>query len=263
MRRASCPNTNAGTCGAHGILGPMQPRQALLSLLAERSFRLGEFKLSSGGTSDYYIDCRATTLHAEGARLTGRVVLDELDRRGWAPDAIGGLTLGADPIVVAAAMLSAQQAQSRAPRSPNEETRWMIHAFLVRKAEKTHGTKRRIEGFCQQGARVVIVDDVCTTGASTIEAMEAVRQAGMNILGVLCLVEREEAGGRANVEKAADGVPFVALFTARDIREEHLRLQKAGGAPAVTQAPAVCEICGRPALVQRPRSLCETHKISG
>ena len=240
----------------------MQPRQALLRLLAERSFRLGEFRLSSGGTSDYYIDCRATTLHAEGARLTARVVLDEFDRRGWAPDALGGLTLGADPIVVAASMLSAQQAQSRTPAPGSQDSRWMIHGFLVRKAEKTHGTKRRIEGFCQAGARVVIVDDVCTTGASTIEAIESARQAGMNVIGVLCLVEREEAGGRPNVEKAAAGAPFAALFTARDIREEHLRLQKAGSAPAIQQAPAACEVCGRPAVTQLPRKLCETHKIS-
>lgn len=238
----------------------MQPRQALLKLLAERSFRLGEFKLSSGGSSDYYIDCRATTLHADGARLTARVVLDELDRRGWAPQAIGGLTLGADPIVVASAMLSAQQAQSRAPRNPGDEAGWTIHGFLVRKAEKTHGTKRRIEGFCEPGAKVVIVDDVCTTGASTIEGIEAARQAGMQVIGVLCLVEREEAGGRVNVENAAGGAPFVSLFTARDIREEHLRLQKAGGASPVT-APGACEICGQPAVVQRPRRMCATHKI--
>jgi orotate phosphoribosyltransferase len=85
-------------------------RQQLLTLLSQQSFRLGQFKLSSGGTSDYYIDCRATTLHAEGARLTGRVFLDEIERRDWHPQAIGGLTMGADPIVVSVAMLSAQEA---------------------------------------------------------------------------------------------------------------------------------------------------------
>jgi orotate phosphoribosyltransferase len=221
---------------------------------------LGEFQLSSGGTSDYYIDCRATTLYAEGARLTARVVLDEFDRRGWAPNAIGGLTLGADPIVVAAAMLSAQQAQSRAPRREHDEPQWMIHGFLVRKAEKTHGTRRRIEGVCEKGARAVIVDDVCTTGASTIEAIEAARQAGMNLIGVLCLVEREEAGGRAKVEKAAGAAPFVALYTARQIREEHLRQHSNPVVPPVTAA-GKCEICGQPAVVQRPRRLCEAHKI--
>ncbi len=85
-------------------------RQQLLALLSQQSFRLGQFKLSSGGTSDYYIDCRTTTLHAEGARLTGRVFLDEIERRNWRPQAIGGLTMGADPIVVSVAMLSAASA---------------------------------------------------------------------------------------------------------------------------------------------------------
>ena len=126
-------------------------REQLLSLLAEKSFRLGQFKLSSGGTSDYYIDCRLTTLDANGALLTGQTVLQEIHSRGWKADAIGGLTMGADPIVVATSVISAQQGKP-------------INGFLVRKAEKTHGTGQRIEGFRQKSARVVIVDDVCTTG---------------------------------------------------------------------------------------------------
>jgi len=186
-------------------------RKQLLSMLAEKSFRLGEFKLSSGGTSDYYIDCRLTTLDATGALLTGETVLQEIHDRDWRSDAIGGLTLGADPIVVATSVISAQQGKP-------------MHGFLVRKAEKTHGTGQRIEGFRQKPARVVIVDDVCTTGASTIQAIEAAREFGFDIVGVLCLVEREEAGGRANVEKAAAPARFVALFTANDVREEHLKL---------------------------------------
>jgi orotate phosphoribosyltransferase len=212
-----------------------KPRQQLLSLLAERSFRLGEFTLSSGAKSDYYIDCRATTLHAEGARLTARVVIDELLRRGWMPQAIGGLTLGADPIVAVVAMLSAQQVQSRRPAQVAEKSveAWLIHGFLVRKGEKTHGTGQRIEGFCERGAPVVIVDDVCTTGASTIQAIEAAQAAGMRVIGVMCLVEREEAGGRVNIEKAAAPAPFLAIFTAAEIREEHLRLQHVASAPPV------------------------------
>src|SRR5436305_14219599 len=91
------------------------PRQRLLQLLATHSFKLGEFKLSSGGTSDYYIDCRTTTLHAEGARLSGRVVYDEIQKQKWNPQAIGGMTMGADPIVVAVAVLSSQSVQTRAP----------------------------------------------------------------------------------------------------------------------------------------------------
>jgi orotate phosphoribosyltransferase len=209
-------------------------RQELLALLAQKSFRLGEFKLSSGGTSDYYIDCRATTLDAEGVRLTARTFVDELYRRGWTPQAIGGMTLGADPIVISVAMLTAQQVQSRRPgREPAEaQEAWLIHAFIVRKGEKGHGTGQRIEGFRERGARVVIVDDVCTTGASTVQAIEAAREFGFEVIGVLCLVEREDAGGRPTVEKAASPAPFVSIFTAAEVREEHLRLQKINEARA-------------------------------
>lgn len=203
------------------------PTDKLLRLIAEQSFRLGEFKLSSGGTSDYYIDCRTTTLHAEGARLVGRVVLDLINQQGWKPQAIGGMTMGADPIVTAVSVLSAQQVQTRAPARtravPLEE--FFIHGFLVRKAEKSHGTAQRIEGFHQKLARVVIVDDVCTTGASTIGAIQAAREFGFEIVGVLCLVEREEAGGRAAVEAAAAPAPFLSIFTAQQVREEHLKLK--------------------------------------
>jgi len=197
-------------------------------MLAAKSFRLGEFKLSSGSTSDYYIDCRSTTLDAEGVRLTGRTFVDELYRRGWTPQAIGGMTLGADPIVVSVAMLTAQQVQSRRPGREQAETQeaWLIHAFIVRKGEKGHGTGQRIEGFREKGARVVIVDDVCTTGASTVEAIKAAREFGFEVIGVLCLVERQDAGGRPNVEQAAAPAPFVSIFTAAEIREEHLRLNK-------------------------------------
>jgi orotate phosphoribosyltransferase len=204
-------------------------KQELLTLLAEKSFRLGEFKLSAGGTSDYYIDCRATTLDAEGARLTSRVFLDEIYKRGWAPEAIGGLTMGADPIVAGVAMLSAQQVQGRATRGqPGDAEGWLINGFLVRKAEKAHGTGQRIEGFREKGAKVVIVDDVCTTGASTVQAIEAAREFGFYVAGVMCLIEREESKGRVNVEKAAVSAQFVSIFTAQDVREEHVRLQGAG-----------------------------------
>jgi len=204
------------------------PRQELLSLLAQKSFKLGEFKLSSGGTSDYYIDCRVTTLNADGARLTGRVFLDEIFRHGWEPQAIGGLTMGADPIVVAVAMLSAQQTKERRRSdavSPGAADYHVIHGFLVRKEEKAHGTAQRIEGFQSKGAKVVIVDDVCTTGSSTIQAIEAAREFGFEVIGVLCLVEREEAKGRASVEKAAAPAPFHCIFTADDVRKEHLQLK--------------------------------------
>ena len=185
----------------------MSARDELLQLLATKSFRLGEFRLSSGGTSDYYIDCRTTTLDAKGSRLTGQVFWDEIQARGWNPVAIGGLTMGADPIVVAVSVLSGE-----------------INGFLVRKGEKQHGTGQRIEGFREKGARVVIVDDVCTTGSSTIQAIEAAREFGFSVVGAMCLVERQEAGGRPKVEKAAAPAPFVSLFTANDVRKKHLAL---------------------------------------
>ena len=94
----------------------------------------------------------------------------------------------------------------------------LIHGFLVRKAEKAHGTGRRIEGFLDKDAPVLIVDDVCTTGASTITAIEATREAGMRVIAAVCLVEREEAGGRAALEAACQGAPFLRLYTANDVR---------------------------------------------
>jgi len=199
-------------------------KQQLLELLARISFRLGNFTLSSGGTSDYYIDCRTTTLHAEGGRLTGHAVLELLKEHGIEAEAVGGLTMGADPIVCNVATASAWRAIEH--QKLGFPGLGLLHGFLVRKAEKAHGTGRRIEGFCREGARVVIVDDVCTTGASTINALQAAREAGMVVAAVVCLVERQEAGGRPAVEAAAGGAPFFALFTANDVRAEHVK-QKA------------------------------------
>ena len=191
--------------------------QQLLTLLARTSFKLGQFKLSSGGTSDYYIDCRTTTLHAEGGRLTGHAILELLEANKVEAEAVGGLTMGADPIVSNVATASAWRAQAHR-EAP------LLHGFLVRKAEKTHGTGRRIEGFCHKGARVVIVDDVCTTGASTIAAIESAKEAGMTVAAVVCIVEREEAKGRLAVELAAAPAPFLRLFTANEVRAEHVKL---------------------------------------
>jgi orotate phosphoribosyltransferase len=217
-------------------------RQNLLSTLAHKSFRLGEFKLSSGGTSDYYNDCRTTTLDARGSRLTGEVFLEEVGQRGWKPQAIGGLTMGADPIVVAVSVVSGE-----------------LHGFLVRKAEKQHGTGQRIEGFREKGARVVIVDDVCTTGGSTVQAIEAAREFGFEVVGVMCLVEREEARGRPSVEKAAAPAPFVSIFTANDVRKQHI-LQNDDTEPGILAVAAACEVCGRPAMANDPRNRCATHR---
>ncbi len=223
------------------------PRQELLRLLAHKSFRLGQFKLSSGASSDYYIDCRTATLDAKGARLTGEVIVEEIKKQAWKPAAIGGLTLGADPIVVAVSVVSGK-----------------LDGFLVRKTEKQHGTGQRIEGFCEKKARVVIVDDVCTTGASTVQAIEAAREFGFEIVGVICLVEREEANGRPNVERAASPAPFISIFTASDVRAEHLRQNDDTAPialPTIFAVAATCEICGSPAVTNNPRNRCAAHKM--
>src|ERR1700720_1369692 len=209
-------------------------RPKLLATLAHKSFRLGEFTLSSRGTSDYYTDCRTTTLDAKGARLTGEVFLAEIQQRGWKPRATGGLTMGADPIVVAVSVVSGE-----------------VDGFLVRKAEKQHGTGQRIEGFREKGARVVVVDDVCTTGASTVQAIEAAREFGFEIVGGMGLVGREEAGGRVSVEKAAAGAPFISVFTASDVRADHV-LQLDDTTPPIFAVAAKCEVCGRAAVTNVP-----------
>lgn len=228
----------------------MEPRTALLNLLATHSFRLGDFTLASGKKSDYYIDCRTTTLHAEGGRLVGLVLYDLIREHFPQAVAVGGLTMGADPLVSNTASASAwalaehneildltQQLAVDDPSFVDPEPApgpapTLIHGFLVRKAEKSHGTGRRIEGFLSPGASVIIVDDVCTTGGSTITAIEATRDAGMNVAGVLCLVDREQ-GGRGNIEQALAAlpagstgatVPFLSVFTAEDVRRAHLAL---------------------------------------
>ena len=214
---------------------PNDPRTELLNLIATLSFKLGDFTLASGQKSDYYIDCRTTTLHAEGGRLSGLVFYDLIREHIPQAEAVGGLTMGADPLVSNTASASAWAVADYAEiqelsnelelEAGSDPAPSLIQGFLVRKAEKSHGTGRRIEGFLKPGAQVVIVDDVCTTGGSTITAIEAAREAGMTVVGVLCLVDREQ-GGRANIEAAAAGAPFLSVFTASDVRAAHLGLKK-------------------------------------
>jgi orotate phosphoribosyltransferase len=226
---------------------PADPRTSLLDLIATLSFKLGDFTLASGQRSDYYIDCRTTTLHAEGGRLAGIVLYDLIREHMPHAVAVGGLTMGADPLVSNTASASAWAlAEYNEIRELSEQLErddpafvdpdpgpkpTLIHGFLVRKAEKAHGTGRRVEGFLHSGAQVVIVDDVCTTGGSTITAIEATRQTGMVVAGVLCLVDREQ-GGRENIERALAEVPsdrdipFRTVFTATDVRRAHIALNK-------------------------------------
>jgi orotate phosphoribosyltransferase len=162
--------------------------------------------LASGRRSTLYVDCRLTAMSPEGQLLIGRVGLARLRATGWPVDAIGGLTLGADPIAYAIAHASAFAAeQGNGP---------MVRAFTVRKEAKQHGTGKLIEGPFQPGDHVVVVEDVITTGGSALKAVEAVRQAGGKVLGVLALVDRQE-GGREALE--ATGLIVHALVTAEQL----------------------------------------------
>jgi orotate phosphoribosyltransferase len=175
--------------------------EALRRLLLARSVRRGDFVLSSGKHSSYYIDCRLTTMSAEGLVLIGRLGLDAIRRAGWKPKAIGGLTMGADPVAYAIAAASLG-------------TELQVDAFSVRKEAKTHGTGRQIEGNFTPGEEVVIIEDVITTGGSAEKAVSALVSAGGIVLGVLAVVDREE-GGREALERA--GRRVVALTTAREL----------------------------------------------
>jgi orotate phosphoribosyltransferase len=179
----------------------MTDRDTLLRLLAQRSLRLGRFVLSSGRESTSYIDARLTTMSPEGLALIGPLALEAIRGAGWAADAVGGLTLGADPIAYAVAYASV----SRPP---------LVRAFTVRKEAKQHGMGRLIEGPFRDGDRVVVIEDVITTGASAQRAVEAVRAAGGHVTGVLALVDRQE-GGREALESA--GVRVLAIATVQDL----------------------------------------------
>ena len=180
---------------------PADRHAALVALLAERSARRGRFTLASGRESDLYIDARLTTMSPEGLTLIGPAGLAAIEAAGWAADAVGGLTLGADPVSYAVSYASALAGRP-------------LRAFTVRKEAKAHGTGRLVEGPFREGDRVVVVEDVVTTGGSALRAAEALRAAGATILGVLALVDREE-GGREALEAA--GLTVVALTRAAEI----------------------------------------------
>ena len=175
--------------------------RALLSLLATRSTRRGTFTLSSGKQSTLYIDARLTTMSPEGLSLIGRLGLAALHDVGWPVTAIGGLTLGADPVAYAISYASAESARP-------------LRAFTVRKEAKAHGTGKRVEGPFEPGDVVAVVEDVITTGGSALRAAEAIRAAGGEIAGVLAVVDREE-GGREALESA--GWRVVSLTRASEI----------------------------------------------
>lgn len=180
---------------------PQADRAALLQLLRDRSLRRGDFVLASGARSSYYIDARLTTMSGAGQLLIGRLGLAAMDERGWRPDAVGGLTLGADPVAYAIA-----HAAAAAQRS--------LDAFTVRKEAKGHGTGRLIEGNLGEGNAVVLVEDVITTGGSALKAKQAVEAAGATVIGVLAVVDREQ-GGREKIQDA--GCDVATLATASEL----------------------------------------------
>lgn len=177
-------------------------RKELLALIKEKSLLTNVSRvLTSGRTSNYYIDAKMTTLHPQGSYLVGKLILEAI--APYEVDAVGGYTLGADPIVSVVAALSA-------------ETKRPLPAFIVRKEPKTHGEKKMIEGPFEKGWKVVVVDDVITTGSSTLKACRAVEEEGGKVALALALVDRME-GGRENLEK--QGYTFISLFTRKDLLE--------------------------------------------
>jgi orotate phosphoribosyltransferase len=182
-------------------LAKMTDHEQLVRLLAARSARRGNFTLASGRQSSLYIDARLTTMTPEGQRLIGRLGLEAIRNAAWHPDAVGGLTLGADPIAYAICHSSA-------------DTDRPVRAFTVRKEPKAHGTGKQVEGPLVRGDRVVIVEDVITTGESAARAVEAVQREGAIPVGVLALVDREE-GGRERLESL--GLRVHAMTTATEI----------------------------------------------
>lgn len=173
----------------------------LRQLLLDRSVRRGDFVLASGARSSYYIDARLTTMSAQGLVLIGGLGLKTIRAAGWKPAAVGGLTMGADPVAYAIAAASASGAG-------------VIEAFSVRKTAKDHGTGRRIEGNFRSGDAVVVVEDVITSGGSARQAIEAIQAEGGEILGILAVVDREE-GGRQSLEQA--GYQVRTLITAGEL----------------------------------------------
>ena len=176
----------------------------LRDIIRQKSLRTGEFTLSSGKKSSYYLDCRMTTLDPKGALLIGRLVLQKIRDEKIHADAIGGLTMGADPIATAVAVVSAIEGQP-------------LPAFIVRKETKGHGTQRMIEGWDgRRGSRVIVVDDVCTTGDSILKAADRAEEAGYEVAAAFCIVDREEGG----TELIAKRYPFYPLFTAKELLKD-------------------------------------------
>lgn len=182
----------------------LAPRQELIELLRMHSYREGDFVLASGRRSPFYVDVRRTALLGRGSVLIGDLILDAMHARGWHPRAVGGLTLGADPLATAVALRASERGVG-------------CDAFIVRKEAKGHGTGRQVEwaGGVEPGSDVVVLDDSVTTGGSTLKAVEVLRADGYRVIGAVCVVDRREGAMEA---LAASGVPLVALVGLEELK---------------------------------------------
>lgn len=178
-------------------------RKRLARLLLEKSYREGDFTLTSGKKSDYYFDCKQTALHAEGSWLLGRLFLEFLKNFDIA--GVGGMTLGADPLVSAVTVLSHEAGRP-------------LPGFIVRKQSKGHGTDQYLEGLANfaPGAKVAMLEDVVTTGGTLLKAIGRVRDAGFDVVAVLCVLDRQEGGREALAEA---GYELVSIFTRKELVE--------------------------------------------
>ncbi|MCH2130122.1 MAG: orotate phosphoribosyltransferase [Pirellulaceae bacterium] len=176
----------------------MYDRDALQQLIRELALREGQFTLASGKSSHYYLDCRKVTLASAGAHWIAAGILELLGED--LPDAVGGMAIGADPITAAVITLAAVQQKS-------------LRGFIVRKESKQHGTGQQVEGPVEPGDRVVIVEDVVTTGGSSLKAVQHARDFGLQVESVIGIVDRLEGGAEVFAEQQ---IPFQALFTIRD-----------------------------------------------
>lgn len=182
----------------------MDKKQSLVEYIKRHSYQKSDtpsFKLASGKLSSFYFNLKKTTYSPEGQYLIGCLVFDKIRELELRPKAIGGLTMGADPIATATAYTSCLEEQP-------------IEALVIRKEPKGHGTMSQIEGNVSSGDDVIIIDDVVTTGGSTIKAIEAAKKAGLNIIAVIILLDRCEFEGRQNIEKL--GYPVYSILTIKD-----------------------------------------------
>lgn len=186
--------------GSQGVVGSEYDQGALIALIREHALRFGDFTLASGQKASFYLDCRKVTLHGRGARLIGYGMLDRLASFGVV-DAVGGLAIGADPITGAVITCAAHRGQD-------------LLGFIVRKEQKQHGTGQLVEGPVSPGQRCVVVEDVVTTAGSSLVAIERAREFGLEVLGVLALVDRLQGGAERLAEV---GVPLQSLLTIRDL----------------------------------------------